>query len=81
MTAATMSVPARHVLNVAILRAASERGIELPVDGWEHYFTGLGDDGLGTFAYDRTDGRSLIVRTGGEQGHTIDFERSILEVA
>lgn len=69
-TSPRMTDAARRVLNVVALRE------DLPVDGWDHYLTGAGDDGVSTFHYDRPDGRCLIVNVSAE-GHVVD-PRSIL---
>ena len=54
-----MTPAARRVLNAALTLPACEG---FPADGWEHYFTGMGDGGCGTFAFDRApedgDGRN-----------------------
>lgn len=68
-----MSDSARHVLHVAILRSE----LDLPLDGWEHYSTAMGDDGVSTFAYDRPDGRSVVVLITAE-GARIDRDRSLI---
>jgi hypothetical protein len=65
-----MSDAARRVLHIAALREG------LPLDGWEHYATAMGDDAASTFHYDREDGRSLIVRVDAD-GHHVD-PRSLL---
>lgn len=57
-----MSAAARHVLHVAILR-----DVDLPVAGWEHWFTASGDDGVGVFYFSNADaGIDLNVRTTAE---------------
>lgn len=73
-----MSAPARHVLNVAILRHEEATGERLPLDGWEHYYTGLGDSGESVFAYDRApeDGHGSLRVVTDESGHHIDWEQS-----
>jgi hypothetical protein len=57
-----MSPTAQHVLDVVAPRE------ELPFDGWEHYLTSIGDDGVSVYYFDHeADGRTLKVRvtTGG----------------
>jgi hypothetical protein len=75
----SMTTSARHVLNVAILRHEAKTGERLPLRGWEHYATTLGDDGLGRFHYDRApeDGHGwLVVVTGGDDAARIDWRES-----
>jgi hypothetical protein len=43
----TMTPAAQHVLNQACLRQ------DLPLDGWEHFLTSCGDDGVSRFVFDR----------------------------
>lgn len=74
-----MTDAARHVLNVAILRHAESTGHRLPLDGWEHYYTGMSDDGVSAFSFDRAPedtGGWLRVVIDGEHAPHLDPEQS-----
>lgn len=43
-----------------VLAYALKARPDLPVTGWEHYLTGMADDGTGTFHYDRPDENGQI---------------------
>jgi len=61
-----MSPTARHVLNVVALRE------DLPLDGWSHYLTSLGDNDVSVFYFDRrADGRTLKVRVTDDGYETL----------
>lgn len=36
-----------------VLAAALDSLPDFPRGGWEHYYTAIGDEGVGTFSYDR----------------------------
>jgi len=67
-----MSDSARHVLNVVALRE------NLPLGGWEHYFSGMSDDGVSTFHFDRApeDGAGWLKVIVDADGMRVDWTES-----
>lgn len=59
-----MTDAARRVLHTAILRDST-----LPVAGWEHVFTGMGD-GEGRFYFTNEDARLDLLVTTTAEGQT-----------
>lgn len=71
-----MTDTARHILHVVCIREG------LPITGWEHYFTSIGDDGISTFSYDRAEKDTfggLVVRVTPE-GYEVDEDNSWLDL-
>lgn len=68
----SMSDAARRVLNAVAIRE------NLPVDGWEHYFTSMGDDGVSVFHFDRApeDGAGWLRVVVSAEGYEVDWSES-----
>ena len=62
-----MTDTARHILNQACIAN------DLPLDGWEHYYTGISDDGESVFIFDREDVTLKVTRTG--EGNVVEITR------
>jgi hypothetical protein len=71
--ASQMSDAARRVLH----RVALDE--DLPLDGWEHYFTGMSDDGASVFHFDRApeDGHGWLCVIVDAEGTRVDWEQSM----